>query len=162
MKDAWEQNPYRDEPIVKFFRELDKVKDDQRSLVLVTNGILELLVETLVKSKCKNQKRFLQDGRGYPYSAKLLILHEIHAISDETFMAFDWFRKIRNDAAHKPFFAVTADTLKKLKDANLKDPKNLYLLCVTLIGQLWNQNIDTFGPVFSPNMTKSQIDKGSA
>jgi hypothetical protein len=143
---VWEQ------PIIRFFCQLGKVKDDHRSLILVTNGFLELLIESLIKARCKNANRIANDSRSYPYSAKLLLLNEAGVLPDETFKAFDWFRKLRNRAAHDPFFAVLPSDLQRVHDDVLKQPNNLYQLCVHIFGGFWNAHIDVFGPVFAPSI----------
>jgi hypothetical protein len=153
MSDAWDQNPFKDEPILRFFRELSKVKESHRSLVLVTNGFLELLVESLVKAKCKNAGRITGDNRSYPYSSKLLILNEIGALPDAQYRLFDWFRKLRNDAAHNPFFEISESTLQQLSNEEFKRPEKFYDFCVILIGGFWSDHLDIFGPVFAPMIT---------
>ena len=146
---SWDTNPYKDEPVMRFFRELDKVKADQRSLVLVTNGFLELLVESLIREKCKNQKKILDDNRSYPYSAKLLLLNEVGVMPDSTYKIFDWFRKLRNRAAHEPFFEVTKEDLSSVGNEKLRDPKELHELCTLVFAGFWNAHIDVFGPIFA-------------
>lgn len=42
---------------MRVFRELHNVQDNDRLLVLVTHGFLELLVNALIDAKCKNAKR---------------------------------------------------------------------------------------------------------
>jgi hypothetical protein len=151
-KDAWEANPLKDEPLMRFFRELNKVKDDHRSLILITNGFLELLIETLIKTNCKNAKRITEDRRSYPYSAKLLLLNESGVLADETYRAFDWFRRLRNRAAHEPFFSIMPADLQRVKDDNLRRPEKFYTLCVHMIGAFWNAHIAVLGPVFAPGV----------
>jgi hypothetical protein len=57
-------------------------------------------MNALIINKAKNGKKISNDNRSYPYSSKILILHEIGVLSDEDFKVYDWFRKIRNKAAH--------------------------------------------------------------
>lgn len=158
MSNAWEENPHKNDPLMRYHRELEKVKDDARSLVLVTNGFFELLIQSLIKAKCKNAKRITEDNRTYPYSAKLLILNEIGILSDQFYATFDKFRRIRNDAAHNPFFQVTTESLQSLneiKDSNLLNPENLYDLCIMLEAALWNSHISVFAPEFFPGEAKN-------
>ena len=63
---------------------------------------------------------------------------------------FDWFRKLRNKAAHQPVFHVTKNELSVLKDEKHKDPTQFYDLCIELIGGFWNQHIPIFGSKFAP------------
>ena len=47
----------RDDYLRKVFLEIDKVKDNVRSIVLVAHGFLELLINTLVENKCQNHNK---------------------------------------------------------------------------------------------------------
>jgi hypothetical protein len=136
----------RNEPVVKFYLQLAKVRGDDRSVVLVTSGFLELLVETLIKAECKNAKRITEDNRGYPYSAKLLILNEVGVIRDASFAALDWLRRLRNRAAHDPFFSVTSQDFQQIN----KEPRDLYELCLSIVGVFWKTHVDVLLPVFAP------------
>lgn len=119
-----------------FARALQAVKNDHRSMILVANGTLELFVEALVRAKCKHAKRILDDDRTYPYSAKVIILHEKGVISDAAFNALDALRKLRNDAAHEPLFGMEAP------------PEKLLEFCESTIGAFWNENFEIFAPIF--------------
>jgi hypothetical protein len=80
-----DQNPTND-PIARFFIETSKVKNDDRSLILVVNGFMELLIESLIKVKYKNGKKILDGSRSYPYSIKFVILNEIGVITDSAIL----------------------------------------------------------------------------
>ena len=140
----------------RFFNELSKVRDNQRSLVLITNGFLELLVETLIRAKCKNAKRITDDHRSYSYATKLLLLNEIGVIPDWRFQLFDAFRKLRNRAAHDAFFEVPQSEIDQLCAKTDTESEDLYQLCIVIFATLWNNHIDEFGPVFAPVLTKSK------
>ena len=140
------------DPFFEICRELSLVKDHSRMLVLVTSGLLELLINNLIEAKLKNGKRIMDDGRTYPYSSKLLILHETSVISDNQYRLFDWFRKLRNRAAHEAIFHITSSDLEKVADENFKDPKNFYNLCFHVFGGLWNEHVEIFSPIFIPNL----------
>ena len=131
-----------------------KVRDNQRSLVLITNGFLELLVETLIRTKCNNAKRITDDNRSYSYSTKLLLLNEIGVLPDWHYQLFDAFRKLRNRAAHEPFFEVSQSEIDQLSARTDTESKDVYQLCVVIFATLWNNHIDEFGPVFAPVLTK--------
>ena len=154
----WDEIPNKNDPLIKIFRELDKVKSDHRSLVLVTNGFLELLVETLIRARCRNHKKILDDSRSYSYSAKLLLLNEVNAISDTSYRNFEWFRKLRNRAAHDPFFTVSVAELPDIADGQYALPKDIKAISVQLFAGFWNAHVDVFAPVFSPG-TASVTDK---
>src|SRR5207248_3326955 len=104
----------RDSAVIKFAVELGRIKDEQRMLILVTSGFLELLVNTLIDEHCKNAKKITANNRDFPFSAKLILLHEMGLLSDGSFENINWLRKVRNRAAHAPFFEITKDELSQL------------------------------------------------
>ncbi|MBV9959742.1 MAG: hypothetical protein JO360_15060 [Acidobacteria bacterium] len=154
-----DDNPYLDDTIIKVFMELGKVKESPRLLVLVAHGFIELLVNTVIDAKCKNSKKITSNRRDYPHSAKLLILNETGVLPDDLYRIFDWFRKLRNRAAHEPIFSVTKSDLSILKNKKYHDPENLYEFCTVLIGGFWNEHLDILGPVFAPRIMSGEGDK---
>lgn len=153
---------FENEPLLNFFKELAKVKNSQRSLALVTNGVLELFVETLIKASCRNHKRITEDNRSFPYSVKLLMLNEVGVLDDEYYKHLDWFRKIRNEAAHKPIFEVTDKSLKGHVSVEYSDPEKLHDLCSTMISAFWNDYIDVLSPVFAPKIHQARARAASS
>jgi hypothetical protein len=148
-------HPMREDAFSRFNFALLNVQNDPRSLVLVTNGFLELLVEAIIREKCKNRKKVLGDNRSWPYGSKLLLLNEMGAISPGVYRDLDWFRSIRNDAAHNPFFEITTETLQQVRPEVLGTPPHFFHLCAAIFANLWNGNIEIFGPIFSPNFPTS-------
>jgi len=142
-----------DAPMIKITREITMVKNNNRLLVLVTHGFIELLINALIDHHLKNSKKVTNDGRSYPHSTKLLLLNELGIIDDNLYKVFNWFRKLRNRAAHQPIFKVNKDDLKNLRPEKYKNPSNFYNLCMEeLIGGFWNQHIPIFGPIFAPGL----------
>ena len=142
-----------DAPMIKITREITMVKNNNRLLVLVTHGFIELLINALIDHYLKNSKKVTNDGRSYPHSTKLLLLNEVGIIDDNLYKVFNWFRKLRNRAAHQPIFKVNKDDLKNLRPEKYKNPSNFYNLCMEeLIGGFWNQHIPIFGPIFAPGL----------
>jgi hypothetical protein len=74
-----------------------------------------LIVNTLIKAKCRNGNRILDDSRQYPHSAKTVILNEIGLFRDEELQLLDRFRKLRNDTVHTAQFNVANDRLIAVK-----------------------------------------------
>jgi hypothetical protein len=151
------------DPLVAFFRELSKVKDNQRSLVIVTHGFIELLVNTLIAEHCKHgKKKIASNKRDYPQAVKLVLLSELNVIDNRLYGILDWFRKLRNKAAHEPFFALTPgdlDFAKKSMDRflpseNIPEIKDLNSFCQLLVGTIWNNNLDLFVPIFTPTLVE--------
>jgi uncharacterized protein YutE (UPF0331/DUF86 family) len=153
--DGWDSLPehLKNDTLIKIHRELALVKSHTRLLVLVSHGFIELLINALVDHHLKKAKKIKSDNRTYSHSVKLLILNEIGLLTDEQYEVFDWFRKLRNRAAHDPIFYVSEQDLKKISDKNYHDPANFYGLCVLLIGGFWNQHVPIFGPIFAPGVT---------
>lgn len=132
--------------------EIGLLKGHPRLQIFVTHGFLELIMHALVKSKAKKGKKITDDSRSYPYSTKILILHEIGVLNDDDYKAYDWFRKIRNKAAHEPLFKLTNDHLKVVKIGKSIDVENFDELCAALILRLWNDNMQILGPLFVPTI----------
>jgi hypothetical protein len=143
--------PLPSDPLIRFFQEIGRVKNDQRLLLLVSHGVLELLVNSLIDLKCKNAKRITSDSRGFPHAARLLILNEIGVISDFQLKVYDSFRRLRNRAAHEPLFVIKAADLAAFYE-RFRDPASLYLLCTALVGGLWNDHVTDLASRFLPSM----------
>lgn len=150
--DAWDSLPahLKSDTVIAFFRELSLVARHTRSLVLVTHGFIELLVNALIDHHLKNGKKITSDNRTYPHSAKLVILNELGLLNNTEYRSFDWFRKLRNRAAHEPIFSVTQQDLQVIEDPDYRDPKNFYGLCIMFVGGFWNKHLAVFGPIFAP------------
>jgi hypothetical protein len=160
VSDDWDKlsDHLKGDLIIQVFRELSLVREHTRLLVLVAHGFIELLINTIIDNHIKNKKKITSDSRSFPHSAKLLILNELEIIDDEQYLTFDWFRKLRNKAAHQPIFHVTKNELCNLPNGKYNDPKELHSLCVTIISGLWNQHIEIFGPVFAPGTVGSNSE----
>lgn len=143
-----------DKSIPHFFDALKAVKNDDRSLLLVTNGYFEILTDVLISAKCRNKKRILEDGRSYPYSVKLVILSEVGAIDIRLFQLLDAFRKLRNRAAHEAFFSVEVKDYQFFIDGAGYTPINLYACCSALCVAYWNHQVRIFGPELQPELFK--------
>lgn len=148
-------NKKRANPISMYFPEMESIKHSPRFQVIAANGILELLVNTLVEKKCKNER-----ARNFNYGVKLVLLNEMGIISDKHFKLYDAFRNIRNEAAHgefqlspkllEPFIDMRMGTVMEdpNKPVNFQDPKMFQLLCNLLFIRLWEDNLDVFQKKF--------------
>jgi hypothetical protein len=76
-------------------------------------------------------------------------LNERNDIDDNFFRVLDWFRKLRNRAAHEPLFEITEKDLLFVKQCGAKSFSEF---CVDLVTGFWNSELDTLGPVFAPNI----------
>jgi hypothetical protein len=99
----------------------------------------------------------------FTHSAKLLILNECGYLSDRWYQTLDRFRKLRNRAAHGPFFAVTSQDinciteplekdLPELPEGFTKASDSLGILCATLLFNIWSSNQDALSPKFGPDI----------
>jgi len=120
-------------------------------LVIVANGFLELLVNALIDEKCRHAKKISNNNRDFSYSIKLILLHEMGVLSDGSFGNLDWLRKPRNRAAHEALFSIERGDLSNIADETLRDPKQFHKLSLMIIGSLWNEHVDVFGPRFLPS-----------
>jgi len=145
--------------IESFLNEINSVKHSPRFQIIVTQGVLELLVNTLVEQNCKRGKMIIERTRDYPYSVKLVLLHEKGLISDFQYQQLDALRSIRNKAAHEARFELTTDMLAPFNgvtyiggDLKLNDPKNFAVLCIQTVFGFWNHGVRLFAPIFEPHL----------
>ena len=131
-------------------QEFEMLQHHPRSCVIVMHGFIELLINTLVEEKCKFGKKMASNNRDYPHSVKLTLLHELNLLDDESFKKLNWFRKLRNDAAHEAVFSVTPDKLQMFAGTKFADVSHFPLLCMEIFMSLWNDYPDLFSSKFSP------------
>jgi hypothetical protein len=137
-----------------FVGALVSAPQDHRSVILLGHGVIELFTNGLVDARCKNATRITSDTRGYPHSARLIILHEIGAIDDREFQRLEWFRKLRNRAAHDPLFQVSPADLNELNE-RYRDPSRLNELCTHLVIGFWNAHVDDLLPRFASSLNEA-------
>ena len=140
--------------LLEIISELDKVKDNHRSLILISHGFIELLINILVDTKCKNSNKISKNAKDYSHATKLIILNEINVIPDDYYEYLEWFRKIRNKAAHRPLFKVTKSDMILLKNDKFINPDTLYNFCTKFVSALWNKYPDIFAPIFAPSIAR--------
>lgn len=142
--------------LFQVFRELDSLKGQHRMQIFIAHGFLELLINAIVRAKAKNGKKITANAMSYPYSAQLLILHEIGELSDEEYALYNWFRKLRNKAAHEPIFKITENELKGISTIEYRDINKFQSLCADLMLRLWNKNADILVPIFIPTLVSQK------
>lgn len=98
-------NGIRQLPLFKTMLELRQATDSPRLLVIAAHGLVELAVNALIDLNCKNAKLITSRGRDFPHSVKLLILNELGILTDSRYKCLNWFRQLRNDAAHNVHFS---------------------------------------------------------
>jgi hypothetical protein len=130
--------------------ELRKFKGNDRSLVLIASGYIELLTEVLISEKCKNRKIIENDRRSYPFAAKLLLLNEVGVIEDSLYLWLDQFRKLRNRAAHDAIFSIGDSDRKNFHYLTGSTERELGPHCIILISRYWKAHSDIFNRRFCP------------
>ena len=137
--------------------------DNERALVLVVHGYLELAVARIIDKHCKNAERITSDTRGYPFSVRIILLHELGLLTDQLFHSLDRFRKIRNQAAHEPYFTVTKDQLRYISEHYERDlnrdkldpdvlpmSHNLRTVGIFLVGNIFKEHPTVIEESFTP------------
>lgn len=140
------------DPLSAVLTELASMKASHRLNVIAAHGLLELLINALVKASCKHGKDISSHRRDYTHSAKLVILHELGILSDWEFEHFTWFRKLRNRAAHEPLFLIHPDDLTLFRGTQYSTSSAFHELCLDLVAGFWNRHIELFGPKFMPDV----------
>ena len=150
---------------LRFLAQLRSVGGNPRILVLTTHGFLELLVNAVIDTKCKNgKKKITSNNRDFPHSTKLLILNELGLLPDGFYRILDWFRRIRNRAAHEPFFELTRtelDLMKKYRgEFQLGEftpgDTELERFCGLIVASFWNAHTRVLAPLFSLSATRKE------
>jgi len=134
--------------LIPIFHNINKVGQDPRSVLILTNALLEILVNILIENNIKNGKKVLQNNIDFSYSAKLLLINEVELINDNFYNILECLRKLRNRAAHDPLFELRKEDLSKLP-SEFKEPTNISNSCTTIIGGFWNTYKDIFMKYFS-------------
>jgi hypothetical protein len=114
------------------------------------------MVKALIDLKCKHGKKITDNNRDFPHSTKLIILNELGHLDDELYEVLDWLRKLRNDAAHKPFFEMTRSGLASFKHTKSLKPEQFFTFLDWVIGTIMNRNLLDLAPIFLPNMDLSR------
>jgi hypothetical protein len=160
-----EKRVVANDPLIDVLKQVADRQTDARVLVLVTNGLIELMINTLVAHFCRHSKTITGDNRAYPYSTRLLILNEKGVLPDPLFETLDRLRRLRNDAAHQPFFSVDQSRIRQIaeplerglfafpKKEGLSYPsENLGDFCLFLVHSLFNNYQGIFLPIFAPSL----------
>ncbi|MBA4197184.1 MAG: hypothetical protein C0459_06470 [Chitinophaga sp.] len=138
--------------LFRVFKELGSLNGQPRIQLFIAHGFLELLINALIKAKAKNGKKITDDTRSYPYASQLLILHEIGELTDQDYILYTWFRKLRNKAAHEPLFNLTIADFDPTIKEEYRSIDKFYSVCEDLMLRLWNKNKDILVPVFVPTL----------
>lgn len=139
--------------LLAVMKEISDLKNQPRLQLFITHGFLELIVNILIKERAKNGNKISSDTRSYPYSSQILILNELSIITDEEFKVLNWFRKMRNRAAHEALFKITDQDIKNVKISGNKIQLDSFTyLCTTLILTIVNGKFDILGKHIVPKL----------
>jgi hypothetical protein len=136
-----------DDQLIQILRQLYDTDLAPRFKVLITQGFIELLVNAVIDAKCKNHKKITGNSRDFPYSIKLLLLHELGLLSDNLYRVLNQLRKHRDEAAHDPFYEMSGTVV----DAATRTG-TLHEFCIGTICDFYNQHQAILAPVFAPTV----------
>jgi hypothetical protein len=131
--------------ITSFIDEIQTVKKNQRSMVVITQGVFEMFMNMLAEQCCKNGKLVA----GYHCSYQLIMLNELGIVDDNQYRLLRAFNDIRNDAGHGYEFILTKKMLEPFKsmkspdEQQFDDPALFHILCFKLVFNFWNDKMDT-------------------
>jgi hypothetical protein len=131
----------------EFFNELENQRHNIRILVLITNALLEMLIDILILKRLKNKKIILSNKQIYSYSLKLVLLNEKEVIPDKLFVQFEVFRILRNKAAHQVSFSIIDIDLKNLP-RRLRTPEKFFEACKYIINYTVSKYYEDFEEFF--------------
>lgn len=137
-----------DDQLIAVLRQLYDSTLQPRFQILVTQGFVELLVNAVIDAKCKNAKRITGQSRDFPFSVKLLLLHELGLISDRSYRVLNELRKHRNKAAHEPFYEVSDSVVFRNQTK-----ATLHEFCINVICEFYSQHSEILAPIFAPKVS---------
>ncbi|EGR0130455.1 DUF4145 domain-containing protein [Vibrio vulnificus] len=124
--------------------EIGLVKDNPRLLIIVSHSFVEMIVKTL-------SDHYLPEVKLKNHNQRLEKLRKEQVIDEFQFQVYDWFRDLRNKAAHTPLFRLSDSDFEALvgvvKREQLGVP-SFHLFSIKLISELWNKHLDILGPAY--------------
>lgn len=134
--------------LLKFHEELGKVSGNPRSMIIITNAFLELLIDTLIEEHFRTADIILSDTRTYPYSVRITFVQEAGFLPKPLCEHLREFNNLRNNAAHDIKFYGKAETTTYLKDKieplrkyyRLEKGADLQRICTWISGDTWNKH----------------------
>ena len=124
--------------------EIGIVKNNPRLLVIVSHAFVEMMVKTL-------SDHYMPNVVLKNHHQRLQKLKKEGKIDEFQFLLYDWFRDLRNDAAHTPIFRLSDEHFIPLnglvKSRDLK-AEHFHRFSLSLISELWNKNLEILGPIY--------------
>jgi hypothetical protein len=106
----------------------------------------------MIERRCKTANKIMDDNRTFPFSSKLTLLYEMEILSDYFYTHLNWFRRLRNEAAHEPYFRLTADRLDVFAKPEHRDLSNFHKVCFETLIDLWISHATIVGSYLMPFM----------
>ena len=124
--------------------EIGLVKENPRLLVIVSHSFVEMIVKTL-------SDHHLPEVKLKNHNQRLEKLRKEQVIDEFQFQVYDWFRELRNKAAHTPIFRLYASDFEPLFGLVKREQlgvQSFHRFSIKLISELWNKHLDVLGPVY--------------
>lgn len=102
--------------LIDFFKELGAVSENPRSLIIITNAFLEILIHTLIKEHLRTADIILGNNQAYPYSVRITFVQEAGLLPESLCEHLRRFNSLRNEAAHDIRFFGKAETTTYISD----------------------------------------------
>lgn len=147
------------DPLLRALSEIRRLRDDPRTLVIVTHAFVELMVNKMVEAVCKHGRSISEDTRSFTHSTKLVHLSEVGVLSDHHYRLLNWFRKLRNDCAHNWEFTLEAGRLDVFADPSHQDVTKFADLCVMILLDLWTSHDTLIGVSVLPTFYETSDKK---
>lgn len=147
--DEQQQDEKRGRDILfEFYQELETVSGNPRSMIIITNAFLELLIDTLIERDLSTSDIILDNRQAYPYSVRITFIQEKQLLPEKLCDHLRRFNSLRNEAAHDIRFYNKAETTTYIKDKialivqyyNLEKEADLRRVITWITGDTWNQH----------------------
>ncbi len=126
--------------LVRVVLEIRRIKDNHRMVVILAHGLIDLFINSLIEFHCKHAKRITDNFNQFPHSTKLILLNELGILSDHHYRLLDWFRDIRNKAAHRIRFQIDKNALGTFVNKDHRNPDKFADLCISIVSDVLNSH----------------------
>ena len=147
--DKQQQDEKKDRDMLfEFYQELDVVSGSPRSMIIITNTFLELLIDTLIEENLSTSGIIFENQQAYTYSIRITFIQEAKLLPRTLCDHLRQFNSLRNEAAHDIKFYNKAETTTYIKDKiasivryyNLEKGADLRMVITWITGDIWNHH----------------------
>ena len=124
--------------------EIGLVKSNPRLLIIVSHSFVEMIVKSLSDYHIPSVKL-------HNHNQRLEKLRKEKIIDEFQFKLYDWFRELRNKAAHTPIFKLEDSDFEPLYGLVKREQlgvNSFYSFSIKLISELWNKHLDELAPLY--------------